>query len=155
MVWDMAGLRLACPDYCQGGFVNAHPAVDYDARGAYQWIDRSVPAAVLVQHDPAAGPRAMDFGLYSDRPVAVADGDARLFGAAGPAVASRVAVLAPIFQRPLPAAEVRQRAAQAGVGGLLLTSTDPLWRAAGGPPPGWTCQYRSAHSCVMLLEKPQ
>jgi len=154
MVWDMAGLRLACPDRCPGGFVNAQPAADYDMRGAYQWIDRSVPATVLIQHDPA-GTRAMDFGLYSDRPVAVADGDARLFGAAEPAVQSRVALLAPVFQRSLSPAELRQRAAQAGVGGILLTSVDPLWRANDGPPAGWTCQYRSAHSCVMLLEKPQ
>jgi hypothetical protein len=153
MAWDMAGLRLACPEHCQGGFVNANPAVDYDSRGAYQWIDRSVPAAVLVQHDPAAGARAMDFGLYSDRPVAVADGDARLFGAAEPAVVSRIDVIAPIFQRPMPPAELRQRAATEGIGGLLLTSADPLWRATGGPPSNWTCQYRSVHSCVMLLEK--
>jgi hypothetical protein len=97
----------------------------------------------------------MDFGLYSDRPVAVADGDARLFGAAEPAVASRLTLLTPIFQRPMPTSELRQRAAAAGVGGLLLTSIDPLWRSAGGPPPGWTCQYRSARSCVMLLEKLQ
>ncbi|HEY8433170.1 MAG TPA: hypothetical protein VIK68_01005, partial [Sphingomicrobium sp.] len=98
-VWDMAGLRLKCPDYFPG-FVNTHPAVDYDSRGAYRWIDRNVPASVIVQHDPAAGARAMDFGLYSDRPVAVADGDARLFGAAEPAVGARIALLAPIFDRP-------------------------------------------------------
>jgi hypothetical protein len=155
MVWDMAGLRLACPGYCPGGFVNAHPALDYDARGAYQWIDRSLPASVLVQHDPAGGPRAIDFGLYSDRPVALADGDARLFGAAEPAVVTRIDVIAPIFQRPMPSTELRQRAAAEGIGGLLLTSADPLWRAAGGPPSNWTCQYRSVHSCVMLLEKMQ
>ena len=155
MVWDMAGLRLACPGYCPGGFVNANPGVDYDSRGAYRWIDRTVPASVLVQHDPAAGARAMDFGLYSDRPVAVADGDARLFGAAEPAVQSRIALLAPVFQHPLRSPELRQRAAQAGVGGFILTRVDPLWRASNGPPRDWTCDYRSAHSCVMLLEKPR
>ncbi|NUQ17814.1 MAG: hypothetical protein HOP95_05070 [Sphingomonas sp.] len=153
-VWDMAGLRLCCPEF-SAGFVNAHPAADYDSRGAYQWVDRSVSASVVVQHNPAAGPRAMDFGLYSDRPVAVADGDARLFGAAEPAVQSRVALLTPIFDRPMPAAELHERAAAASVGGFLLTSVDPLWRANDGPPSGWTCQYRSAHSCVMLLEKLQ
>jgi hypothetical protein len=150
MVWDMAGLRLKCPDDFVG-FVNAHPAVDYDSRGAYQWIDRSVPQDVLVQHDPAAGPRALDFGLYGDRPVAVADGDARLFGAAEPAVSSRIATLAPIFQRPMPAAELRRRAQAAGIGGILLTSVDPLWRAGAGPPRDWTCAYRSPRVCVMLL----
>jgi hypothetical protein len=153
-VWDMAGLRLSCPDYFPG-FVNSHPAVDHDERGAYRWIDRNVPASVLVQHDPAAGARAMDFGLYSDRPVAVADGDARLFGAAEPDVKARIALLGPIFQRPMAAAELRQRAAAAGVGGILLTSVDPLWQASAGPPHYWTCQYRAANSCVMLLEKLQ
>jgi hypothetical protein len=97
----------------------------------------------------------MDFGLYSDRPVAVADGDARLFGAAEPAVKARIALLGPIFQRPMAAAELRQRAAAAGVGGILLTSVDPLWQASAGPPHYWTCQYRAANSCVMLLEKLQ
>ena len=153
-VWDMAGLRLTCPYYF-AGFVNSRPAIDYDLRGAYGWIDRSVPASILIQHDPGTAPRAMDFGLYSDRPVAVADGDARLFGATESAVQSRIAMLTPIFERPLPAAELRQRAAAAGVGGILLTSADPLWRAEGGPPASWTCQYRSANSCVMLLEKLQ
>ena len=153
-VWDMAGLRLKCPDYFSG-FVNTHPAVDYDSRGAYRWIDRNVPASVIVQHDPAAGARAMDFGLYSDRPVAVADGDARLFGAAEPGVGARIALLAPIFDRPLAAAELRQRARAAGVGGILLTSADPLWQASGGPPRDWTCQYRAANSCVILVEKVQ
>ena len=153
-VWDMAGLRLSCPDYFPS-FVNAHPEVDYDTRAAYAWIDRSVPIGVMVQHNPAGEVRAMDFGLYSDRPVAVADRDAKLFGAAQPSVDRRIALLSPIFRRPLPASELRRRAAAAGVGGILLTSADPLWAANGGPPRDWTCNYRSAHSCVFLLEKHQ
>lgn len=154
LVWDMAGLRLSCPDYFPG-FVNTHPEADHDARGAYRWIDRSVPASVIVQHDPGDSARAMDFGLYSDRPVAVADGDARLFGASQAAVAARVALLAPIFERPMADVELRQRAAAAGVGGILLTSADPLWQAQRGPPHDWNCQYRAANSCVMLVEKLQ
>ena len=152
-VWDMAGMRLSCPDYFPG-FVNTHPAADFDARAAYRWIDENVPASVLVQHDPVAAARAMDFGLYSDRPVPVADGDARLFGAAEPAVSARIGLLAPIFEHPMTSAELRQRAAAAGVGGILLTSADPLWQS-GGPPSEWTCEYRSANSCVMLVEKLQ
>jgi hypothetical protein len=153
-MWDMAGLRLSCP-YFFSGFVNSDPAVDFDSRGAYEWIDRTAPAGILIQHDPGAGPRAIDFGLYSDRPVAVADGDARLFGASETAVESRIAELDPIFRRSMPIPQLDRRAATAGVGGLLLTSADPLWRASGGPPRDWTCQYRSANSCVMLLEKVQ
>ena len=154
MVWDMAGLRLSCPHYFPG-FVNADPALDHDLRGTYAWLDGNVPASVLVQHDPAAGARAMDFGLYSDRPAAVADGDARLFGAAQSDMQARIALLAAIFQRPMRAPELHQRAASAGVGGILLTSADPLWHAAGGPPADWTCAHRTAHSCVMLLGRPQ
>lgn len=151
MLWDMTGMRLKCPEYF-AGFVNTHPAVDDEARAAYEWIDRSAPAAVLIQHDPSAGPRALDFGLYSDRPVAVADGDARLFGASETAVSSRIALLAPIFQRPMSAADLRRRAGAAGVGGILLTSIDPLWRAGGGPPRDWICEFRSPNVCVMLLD---
>ena len=151
-LWDVTGLRLIRPYYFLT-FANAHPDVDFDSRGAYRWIDRNAPAGVLVQHNPEAASRALDFGLYSDRPVAVADGEARLFGAPQAAVEHRLALLAPIFERAMPASELRQRAAVAGIGGILLTSADPLWRSAGGPPSDWTCDYRSAHSCVMLLEK--
>lgn len=154
VVWDMAGIRLIRP-YFFLVFINDHPAVDYDNRGAYAWLDRNVPASVMVQHNPTDTGRAFDFGLYSDRKVAVADGDARLFGADDQAVHERVDLLTPIFRLPLAPAELRQRAAAAGVGGILLTSADPLWRRDGGPPSDWVCQYRAANSCVMLLEKPQ
>ena len=154
LVWDLAGTRLIRP-YFFPLFINNHPAVDYDSRGAYAWLDRNVPANVMVQHNPARTGRAFDFGLYTDRQVAVADTEARLFGAADNAVQARLNLLKPIFARPLPAAELRQRAAAAGIGGVLLTAEDPLWRAGGGPPSGWTCQYRTPNACVMLLEKPQ
>lgn len=151
-LWDMAGMRLIRP-YYPLDFVNQYPEVDYDLRGAYRWIDGTLPGGVIVQHNPAADPRAFDFGLYSDRPVALADGEARLFGADQKAVETRMSLLAPIFVRSLPPPELRARAAAAGVGGVLLTNADPLWRRSGGAPGGWTCAYRSAHSCVMLLEK--
>jgi hypothetical protein len=153
-VWDMAGLRLTCP-YFFAGFVNTHPAVDYDARGAYQWADRNLPGQVVMQHNPTGNARAMDFGLYSDRPVAVADSDARLFGASQTAVQARISSLQPIFDRALPRAELRERAARSGVSAILLTSLDPLWRAHGAPPGDWTCEYRSVDSCIMLVEKLQ
>ncbi len=154
IAWDLAGMRLIRPYYF-ADWVNAHPEVDYDSRGAYEWINRTLPASVIVQHNPKQAYRALDFGLYGDRPVGVADIEAKLFGADDQAVQRRIAVVTPIFERPMPALEVRQRAAFAGIGGVLLTSADPLWQAGGGPPRAWTCHYRSAHSCVMLLENPR
>jgi hypothetical protein len=150
-VWDMAGMRFIRPEPFLS-FINERPDVDFEARGAYAWISRNVPADVVVQHYPGHN-RALDFGLYSDRPVAVADNEARLFGAPEKAVETRMALLNPIFERPMPHSELRARAAGAGAGGLLLTSADPLWRASGGPPSDWQCGYRSPQVCVMLLEK--
>jgi hypothetical protein len=150
VMWDVTGLRLIRP-HNNGDWLNIHPEIDYDNRGAYSWISRSLPANLLVQHNPKAAFRALDFGLYGDRPVGVADIEAKLFGASGRSVQQRIATVTPIFGRPLPFADIRRRAASAGVGGFLLTSADPLWRANGGPPPDWTCQYRSTHNCVMLL----
>jgi hypothetical protein len=153
-LWDLTGMRLIRP-YFYSDFINAHPDVDDDVRGAYAWIGRTLPASVIVQHNPKQAYRALDFGLYSDRPVAVADVEARLFGADQRMVDSRIALLTPIFARPMAAAELRRRAAAAGVGAILLTSPDRLWQAGGGPPSDWTCAYRSTHSCVMLLETPE
>ena len=148
--WDLAGIRLIRPYYFLT-FVNQDPALDYDLRGTYAWIDRTLPAGVMVQHNPSAQSRALDFGLYSDRPVPVADSEARLFGADQSAVEERLTLLRPIFERAMPASELARRAAGARAGAILLTSADPLWRAAGGPPAGWRCKYRSPHSCVMLV----
>jgi hypothetical protein len=151
--WDLAGLRLLRqPDFNVSlSFVNAHPEVDYDERGTYQWINRMLPAAMVVQHDPPIT-RAFDFGLYGTHRVAVADVQARLFGADETSVEKRLALLAPIYQRPMPISELRDRAAAAGVGAILLTSVDPVWALAGAPPSDWACNYRSAHTCVMVLQ---
>jgi hypothetical protein len=150
--WDMVGMRFIRPRPFLT-FINEHPDVDYQERAAYAWISRNVPANVLVQHYPGYN-RALDFGLYSDRPVAVADGEARLFGAPEKAVETRMALLNPIFERSMPFSELRSRAAAAQAGGLLLTSADPVWVASGGPPAGWQCRYRSLNICIMLLGKP-
>jgi len=150
-VWDVAGLRLIRP-YFFARFVNSTPAVDYDSRGAYTWLDTALPAGMIVQHNPNRVRRSFDFGLYSDRRVGVADVEARLFGADDRAVQSRVAMVAPIFKRPMTASELKQRAASAHIGAVLLTSADPLWIADRGPPQNWACRYRSARSCVMLVQ---
>lgn len=154
VAWDLAGLRLIRP-YFFSNYVNANPQVDYDMRGAYQWADRSLPATMLIQHNPVQAYRALDFGLYSDRPVPVADVEAQLFGANYADVKARIDDVTPIFDHPVSRTELQRRAAAAGAGALLLTSADALWRASGGPPSDWTCVYRSPHTCIMVVEKPQ
>jgi hypothetical protein len=154
--WDLIGMRLIRPPEFKipMAYINANPQVDYDLRGAYAWVDRTLPANLAVQHNPTMN-RAFDFGLYSDRRVALADRQAQLFGADPAGVDERFALLMPIYQRPMPADQLRRRAESVGVGAIVLTSADPLWQAAGGPPRGWTCRYRSLHACVMLLENIQ
>ena len=152
-VWDVAGLRLMRPKPFLP-FINEDPKADFDIRGAYRWADHNIPATVIIQHNPTAG-RALDFGLYSDRQVALADSEARLFGAPEAKIESWLNLLMPIFERPMLQSEIRERARRVGVGGLLLTSNDPLWRASGGPPSGWTCDYRASETCIMLLGKLQ
>jgi hypothetical protein len=154
--WDMAGLRfIRQPAFkVMLTVVNAHPEIDYDLRATYRWIDRTLSPAMIVQHNPA-DLRGVDFGLYGDRPVAMADYQARLFGADQRDVLRRGAMLKPIYQSALPMDEVRQRAVSNGAGALLLTSADPLWQASGGPPASWTCAYRSAHTCVLIVAEPR
>jgi hypothetical protein len=154
VVWDITGLRLIRP-HLFFNYVNAEPRLDYDVRGAYYWADRNLPRDMLVQHNPVQAYRALDFGLYSDRPVAVADTEARLFGANQNAVARRIADLQPIFEHSMPASEFRRRASAGGTGAVLLTSADPLWRESGGPPRDWRCAYRSADTCIMVVERPR
>jgi hypothetical protein len=155
ILWDMAGLRLIRRPqfYVFDAYVNARPDVDYNIRGTYRWIDRNLPAGMMVQHNPNLPFRALDFGLYSDRPVPVADVQARLFGADPAAVEARLDSIAPIFAYPVSAAQAGRRASAAGAGAILLTAADPAWRTAGGPPAGWKCLYRSQYSCVMVLER--
>lgn len=150
--WDLVGLRLIREPRFKVMLtvVNAHPEVDYNLRGTYRWADRALPAGMIVQHNPA-DLRGIDFGLYGNRPVAIADFQARLFGADQRDVLRRGAMLKPIYQAPLPVAEIRRRASAEGVGAILLTSADPLWQSAGGPPRTWTCAYRSPNSCVMVV----
>jgi hypothetical protein len=156
-IWDLAGLRLIrAPRFkVVDSYMNYYPEADYDARGAYRWIDRNLPRQLLVQQNPNIPFRALNFGLYGDRPVPVADVQARLFGADQRAVQARLLMVAPIFTRPMSVAEVQRRGAAAGAGAVIITSADPIWRAEGGPPHDWTCRYRSPHSCIMLLRQTQ
>jgi hypothetical protein len=59
--------------------------------------------------------------------VAVADSEATLYGASKMEVSARLADIGPIFTTPLPAAQVRERAAAQGIDVLVVSSADPAW----------------------------
>src|SRR3954447_3151442 len=50
VLWDLAGMRLLRPYYFSV-WANAHPEVDYDSRGAYEWIARTLPPRLIIQHN--------------------------------------------------------------------------------------------------------
>ncbi|WP_336490485.1 hypothetical protein [Methylobacterium nigriterrae] len=110
----------------QTAFINARPDVDHALRAAYRWVGRHLPADAVLQHNPTL-PRAFDFGLYGRQPVGVADRAARLFGADAAAVAARLASVEPIFLGSLAPAEIRDRAAAAGIDALVVSAQDPAW----------------------------
>jgi hypothetical protein len=45
----------------------------YSVRQAYEWVQRSRPANVVVQHDPAVASQDTPAGLYADRQAAASD----------------------------------------------------------------------------------
>lgn len=149
--WDVAGLRFFHGARVNGQrftSTNQYPDVDFELRAAYAWADGHLPRQAIVQHNPVRFRRALDFGLYGHGRVAVADTDARLFGAPQPEVVERIRLIAPLFLRPVPTPEAEDRLRSAGVDYLMMTSNDPVWAALRGPPPGWACIYRTPHVCV-------
>jgi hypothetical protein len=149
--WDLAGLRFYHGARVNGRpftFTNQYPKLDFELRAAYAWADGHLPRNAIVQHNPLRFRRALDFGLYGRGRVAVADPDARLFGAPQSAVVERILLLAPLFERPMPRPEAVRRLQRAGVDYVMVTSIDPVWRAAGHPPAGWGCVYRTPDVCM-------
>lgn len=107
------------------------PHLDRDVRAAYTWLARDAGRGLVVQHNPDAE-RAFGYGLYGRARVAVADRhNARIFGAAAPAVTERLAQIEPVFTGHLQGASARQRLAAHHVGAIVVTSADPVWRDAG------------------------
>ncbi|EQB16703.1 hypothetical protein [Sphingobium lactosutens] len=148
--WDIVGLRvIRAPAFPVRAIeVNDDPAMAYALRDAYRWADRHLPEGATLQHNPVLKHRALDFGLYTRHWPAVADRDAFLFGADRHAVAARVALLAPIFIRPLTPAQYRDRAARGRSDTLLFTRRDPVWKKLGGPPLALPCLYRTSDICI-------
>lgn len=150
--WDMAGLRFIRPPYVAASFgelLVARPD-DADQRATYEWAARHLPADAVIQHNPALHRRMFDFGLYGTHRTGVADREANLFGAPAASVAARIAMLGPIFQSPLPRADIVRRARQEDIDYLLLTSGDPVWQAMNGP--SLSCLYRRPHTCLVSVK---
>ncbi len=139
-LYGFAGMR-AYPAAGHPGFafLNGRPDIDRALRAAYAWAGTHLPRDLVLQASPIPA-RVFDFGLYGGQPVAVADHEARLFGAAPEAVAARLAAVSPIFGATLTGAEVRRRAAEAGIGALVVTAADAAWNA----PDSWIRRTRPA-----------
>lgn len=141
-LYGFAGLRAyPAAHHPKVAFVNVYPEIDRTLRAAYGWAGTHLPRDLVLQAAPSA-PRVFDFGLYGVQPVAVADREARLFGAAPQAVAARLAAVAPIFDANLTGAEVRRRAVEAGIGALVVTAADAPW----GDPNSWVWHARAAYA---------
>ena len=126
-LYGFAGMRAyPASGHPSFAFLNSRPDIDRALRAAYAWAGTHLPRDMVLQHAPGA-PRVFDFGLYGTQPVGVADREARLFGAAPEAVATRIAQVAPIFGDLLDETEVRRRAAASGIGALVVTAQDPAW----------------------------
>ncbi|HLH10474.1 MAG TPA: hypothetical protein VKV77_01205 [Methylovirgula sp.] len=108
------------------------PIVDEALATAYAWANLHIPRDAILQHNPVGHSRVVDFGLYGRNRVAVADREAMLYGAAPADVDLRLQVLAPIFKKQLPAAEVATRAAAYRVDALVVSSADPVWSNQSG-----------------------
>ncbi|WIW88805.1 hypothetical protein K3M67_02135 [Sphingobium sp. V4] len=154
VAWDVVGLRFIRPLYVETSFSEliSPRADDDDQRRVYERAARLFPARDVIQHNPALHRRIFNFGLYGVQRTGVSDREANLFGAPTEAVQQRIAVLRPIFERPVPAAEMRRRAAGAGVDHLLFASVDPIWRHGNGPPPGLRCRVREPLACLVSVK---
>lgn len=148
-VWDIVGLRVKYPDpdASIANPVNMEPQGDMAQRRAYDWANGHLPHRAILQHNPAQAKRVFDFGLYSRNRVALADGDAKLFGAGALMVHDRQNAIRPIFERQLTPARVSAIAQAHQLDYLIFNDVDPVWRAAGGPP--LRCLYRNARACIV------
>ncbi|WP_342110355.1 hypothetical protein [Methylobacterium sp. SI9] len=141
-LYGFVGMRAyPAADHPQFAILNRRPDIDRSLRAAYAWAGTHLPRNLVLQAAPVTR-RVFDFGLYGLQPVAVADREARLFGAGPEAVAARLAVVTPIFDSTLRAAEVRRRATEAGIGALVVTAADKPW----GEPESWIWRTRAAYA---------
>ncbi len=126
-----------------------HPELDAELASAYRWANTHVPRSAILQHNPVAAARVLDFGLYGRNRVAVADEEAMLYGASKPEVDARLAAIGPIFTAPLTAAQAQARAAAYGIAVLVVAAADPVWSDAHGWV--WTAPVLFASPHVRLI----
>jgi hypothetical protein len=124
-------------------FINADPEIDLALRHAYEWAARHLPHRAILQHNPVAAPRALDFGLYGRNPAMVADYEAELFGATEREVHGRAYFFGQIFNGHRPMSD-------AGEVHLVVTDRDRVWNALA---PG-DCIYRRPHVCITRKASP-
>lgn len=145
-LYGFAGMRAypasGVPSFA---FLNGRPDIDRALRAAYTWAAAHLPRDLVMQQAPSA-PRVFDFGLYGGQPVAVADREARLFGASQEAVATRLAQVEPIFRDVLDRDEVRRRGAAAGIGALIVTAQDAPW----SNPDSWVWHGRPLYASPLV-----
>jgi len=147
-VWDIAGLRVKFPDH-EPNPVNVEPEGDMAQRRAYDWANAHLPHHAILQHNPAQRHRVFDFGLYSRNRVALADGAANLFGVSAAMAADRLEAIRPIFKQRLTPMQLSAIARTQHIDYLIFADADPVWRAAGGPPPGLACLYINERACIV------
>jgi hypothetical protein len=138
-LYNVLAARLVRPPVAshQFGYINADPAMDYALARAYRWASREIPAGRILQHNPLTAPRIFNFGLYGHHRVAVADGEAMLFGAPPAKVADRLKTFEAVFSG-------RIGPDAAGSVHLLVTDRDPLWRRLASH----DCLYRADRVCI-------
>ncbi|HEX2814619.1 MAG TPA: hypothetical protein VHO04_18225 [Sphingopyxis sp.] len=149
--WDMVGLRTKFPDPAAiyPDPVNRQPLDDMAQRRAYNWANDHLPHRAILQHNPAQLYRIFDFGLYGRNRVALADGAANLFGVSAGMAQERRDAIRPIFAQRLTPARIAGIARANHIDYLIFVAADPVWQAAGGPPPGLRCLYRNERACII------
>jgi hypothetical protein len=150
-IWSLTGWRLIRPPAftTSWSYVNAHGKIDYEIRKAYMWTNAHLPPDAVLQHNPGPDDRIFNFGLYSNHRVALADGEATLFGAPRPAVAARLATLEQIFAGTT---NLSDKARSFSIDYLMITSADGLWRKFQQSTGSRECVYKTRHVCVVQVE---
>ncbi|MCJ2124208.1 hypothetical protein [Methylobacterium sp. J-077] len=145
-LYGFAGMRAyQTSSHPSFAFLNGRPDIDRALRAAYAWAGAHLPRDLVLQAAPGA-PRVFDFGLYGSQPVAVADREARLFGAPEAAVAARLAQVEPMFRDALDADAVRRRAEATGIGALIVTAQDAPWNN----PDSWVWRGRPLYASPLV-----
>jgi hypothetical protein len=144
-LYNLVAARFVRPPFFRTAHVviNPDPEVDLAMRQAYGWANRNLPVEAVLQHNPAVGLRAYDFGLYSNHRIVVADRQANLFGGSRADVQLRVDRIGDAFAGQRPLADV----ARARATHLVVTRHDPIWSRMGD-----NCRRFDGVVCILPLD---